>query len=563
MSALQSLRHRLAWLRTRRTVSRCQVGIARVLLATTLALIGLFAADFVFRLAVFPRGILVAAVGIWLLRLAVREGIRAIGRRESLIDVALLLEQHHRLDGDLVAALQFESPASGRWGSQQLQAAVVGVAADLAEGLEVREAIPRQEARRETGRALAAVFGLVVVAMLFSSHAGVFWNRMLLQEVNYPSRTRIVSVTVNGQSVDHNGSCEVIEGESATFEIQAAGRTPQNGELLLTGQSTGDSTALMLQRSDRSSAAYDVAGPKLDEPASFSVHLGDAETFRATIGLIRRPIVELTIEASPPEYARESIGKTAQQEHYTQVLEGSAVSFALRSTNDKPLAAVEFTLISDQATTDVFFAKQDATGILWHVDASAAPLNRVEKGFRFRVQVTDEDGLAPRNAIQGAVRVQSDRLPTVSLASLHRAVLPTAKPVVEFQVSDDFGIRQLMLRLQHLSARKPDDDTPDNAVLLIELPLADVPTRTTHRPHVGEHRLDFSRFELAKGDRVMVSLEAIDYRGDGPGKSMASEPIELQITDEQGVLEAILAADAEAERMMTEVIDGELGTSNE
>ena len=40
-----------------------------------------------------------------------------LGHRESEVDMALLIEREERIDTDLVAALEFESPVAPTWGS--------------------------------------------------------------------------------------------------------------------------------------------------------------------------------------------------------------------------------------------------------------------------------------------------------------------------------------------------------------------------------------------------------------------------------------------------------------
>jgi hypothetical protein len=43
---------------------------------------------------------------------------------------------------------------------------------------------------------------------------------------------------------------------------------------------------------------------------------------------------------------------------------------------------------------------------------------------------------------------------------------------------------------------------------------------------------------LVKGDRVKLTLEAVDFRGEAPGESYLSDPLVLEISDEAGVLAA-------------------------
>ena len=62
------------------------------------------------------------AVGIWAYR---KFAAPWLAKRESDIDMALLVERQNKIDSDLVAALQFESPEAKGWGSVRLEDAVI------------------------------------------------------------------------------------------------------------------------------------------------------------------------------------------------------------------------------------------------------------------------------------------------------------------------------------------------------------------------------------------------------------------------------------------------------
>jgi hypothetical protein len=64
---------------------------------------------------------------------------------------------------------------------------------------------------------------------------------------------------------------------------------------------------------------------------------------------------------------------------------------------------------------------------------------------------------------------------------------------------------------------------------------------------------------LVKGDRLKLSLEAVDHRGDLPGESYQSDPLVLEISDEAGVLAAISEADEKSEQRLTDIIKQQLG----
>jgi hypothetical protein len=193
--------------------------------------------------------------------------------------------------------------------------------------------------------------------------------------------------------------------------------------------------------------------------------------------------------------------------------------------------------------------------------------------FQFRVVATDEDGLGTYHPIEGAVRVKRDRAPTATLASRQHAVMPNAKPTISYAAEDDFGVGALKLQARRTgshdsnraAAPMRDERVPlefslhFKDVISFDLPLPESSGANRSRTQRADHVLDLSPFELVKGDRLLVWIEVTDYRGKWPGVSSVSESIELEVTDERGVLDAILRSDADAEQMLTEAIERELG----
>ncbi len=561
MSGLHTFRSRLARLRYRRAYVRWQTAIARGLVLDIIGLYALLSIDFVFRLDTVPRlFVILLTIGI-LVWQSLRHIIPDLSTNETIVDMALLLERNHRVDSDLVAALQFESSANGSAGSTELQQAVIDRAGKISETLDFRSAVPKNDARRAAWHAAIALLAVAVCWLAFPNHASAFWNRLCLGDAKYPTRTRIVEVMINGQS----DAPRVVEGETVVFHVTCSGITPDEGFARLRGIETGDSTSVKLKRINEKSdvAIYAAVGPSLNEPVDVSILIGDAATEPRRIALIRRPLVELTIEAIAPAYMRRETIR--QHERYVQVMEGSAVNIYVRCTNGKRLTQARFELIEQEEKPErseaIAFAAADQSGASWQLDAVASGLNRVVKDLQFRVAVADEDGLGTYHPIEGAIRVKSDRAPAATIATLHHAILPNARPTITYTAEDDFGVHSLAL---HLRLAKPrDTGAEDKNTVSVELPLPEVDGVTRPTAIRGKHVLDLSQLTLVEGDQLLVWVEATDYRGDWPGVSTLSEPIELEVTDERGVLDAILRSDADAEQILTDVIEKVLGLRGE
>lgn len=573
MTQMQTFRSRLGRLKHRRALTRWQTAIARGIVLDVLALFALLLIDFSFRLEAIPRLIVILLIVGAVLRRALRHILPDLTCHETVVDVALLLERRHGVDSDLVAALQFEGPANSSNGSPDLRRAVIDRAVQLSESIDMKSAVPRDDARRASIVATAALISVAALCLALPDHASAFWNRVCLGNAAYPTRTKIQEISINGESNRAN----VVEGESVAFTVKCYGVLPINGTVEMNGVETGDSTSIVLKRIDGSAevAVYAADGPVLNEPVDYSIRIGDARTDFRRIELVRRPLVELTIEAMAPDYTQR---KTVRQhEHYIQVMEGSAIELSVRCTNDKRLAEVQFETITDnddsERSTPRKFSVADESGYEWRLDAAASELMRVTNDLQFRVSVVDEDGLATYHPVEGAIRVKRDRGPVATIASQHHVIMPNAMPTVRYMVEDDFGIGKLALRVRRSGSRDtipiipPTQEGTDSVafphdfqdVSTFDLLLPDSRGSQDEKTLNGVYAIDVRPFDLVKGDKLLVWIEVTDYRGRWPGVSAVSEWIELEVSDERGVVDAILRSDADAEQMLTDAIEKELG----
>jgi hypothetical protein len=145
--------------------------------------------------------------------------------------------------------------------------------------------------------------------------------------------------------------------------------------------------------------------------------------------------------------------------------------------------------------------------------------------------------------------VAEDRAPRIGAGAVSRYVLPTAVPKIQYQTLDDYGLSKIVL---HQTIRHPDADQVESSTTIAT--LADHP-----RSHGGDHKMALKPLKLVKGDRVTIALEAVDYRGDSPGRSTTSDPVTFLVTDEQGLLEAMRRFDDRTVEKLNEIIKAQLG----
>ncbi len=581
-----------------------------------------------------------------------------LGIRESLEQIALLVDRQQKLDSDLIAALQFESADAVNWGSGQLENAVVGYVAQLGSGLNVFEGLPRDQMRRRLTVAALTLLFVALGAIALPGHARVFFNRLCLGAMHYPSDTVIHKIVINHRPVmerQQDGAQPTdsvcAEGHPLEFLIQCSGDLPEEGTIRVKSHASGrrrpvSLSAITLPRrlqrlekaKQRITDALDDSQVDVSEPwvreiealtsleipgigdalhaaledraklvearksiedsigrwpgdapqtaiflgqlrrfvdeVSYKVYVGDAWTDSADIRMIPLPAVEPRLTPNPPLYARSATKQPADPSaRHLSVIEGSDVGVSIQCTNKKRLTQAWLVSRVGEKSTRHQLEQQDDAGEIWSLEqgsleqgpGQSTVFRNIRNEIRFEIQVTDSDGLNLETPIRGHIRLKADRAPVGTASLVHKVVVPEASPVLEYRVSDDYGVSTAKL---HVEVQLRPDSTPQTLDALdqvVEAPkhepvvLLDRVLSSDQLPFKGEHELSLSPYGLQKGDRLKLTLEVIDYRGDHAGKSYLSDPLVLEVSDESGVLAAIAEADERTEQRLTDIIKRQLG----
>ncbi len=581
MTQLKKLHRRLAALRRRRAAARWASAWSALLTTVLWSLLAVFAVDLLFdldvtqRLVVFALGVI--AIG-WSFR---RFTLPLLGVRESEIQLALMVENRHGIHSDLVAAIQFERPQAAVWGSRQLEQAVIETAATTSKQLDVSTGSTNRPMRRRLAVALLTIAGVGSLASLFPDHARVFVRRLCLAGDHYPSATIIEAVAVNDRTVlqresGNTSPADVACAESrpVTFSVRGRGRLPQSGVARLESDG-GQQRVLDLDlQSTETGDAYIGRLGRLVEPFSYQLYLGDAWTDSARVEMLPLPVVELQLTTTSPSYSRaaepENVDPSSRQ---IAVLEGSAVDVAIRCSNDKQLTDAWVTVDSGDETTRYPLTAEDESGQQWRLATQGTPFAQITEEVRFELQVRDQDEMGLETPIRGQIRLRTDRPPICSADVVHRVVLPTATPIVEYQVNDDYGIAELALHVD-VERDRADGDSDKGGQCTLSLLSSSLPLAANRLPLEGQFPLNLASLqlddtqgprpaELVKGDRLRVIIEATDFRGDSPGESYRGDPLILEVSDESGVLTAISEADERSEERLTDIIKQQLGIGGE
>ncbi len=515
-------------------------------------------ADFLLNLSPLARAIALIVICAGMISLLRRRVSPWLSGRETITDAALEVERRNPAARDLVAAVQFQSEEATTWGSSQLKHAVISAVDEASRDLDLFTQFSWKPLPGRLALFGGAMAGLLFTAVCFPQHASIALQRLLLADVSYPTQTIITSVIVNGTEFDPADvrPLRIAAGSPVTFAVSVSGTRPATSSVILTDDDGGATSVELHQPTAEPERDYEGILESFREPLAFVVSAGDARTPSRRLELVPRPMLTLDLVPTPPEYARSNAPAAPPPGVRTAfVLEGSDVAIRIHAVN-KPLSSVSLTLAEQPANGDHastasrdFPLKSAADDRTWFLDPAGTPFEDVRQPITFTVAATDQDGLAPAEPIVGSIRLRSDRTPRVTASAVVRKVLPAAKPVVTYEASDDFGL-QAMRAL--MTIRRSD-----GALEEAEMPL---PLEGTEvQAFQGRHALDLSGLNLMAGDRIVVTVEAQDTRGDRPGETGTAEPITLEVTDRTGLLTTLLQTDEESADRLDAIIRQELG----
>jgi hypothetical protein len=247
------------------------------------------------------------------------------------------------------------------------------------------------------------------------------------------------------------------------------------------------------------------------------------------------------------------------------MLEGSRVDLVVSCVNRKPLAEVTLTITRSGKAERFPLRPVDDQRIRWRLEGSDHPLARVAEELRYEIEVRDQDDLQPAAPLTGVVRMRPDRPPRITTRMVTRVVLPTAAPVINLDLADDYGVHRPTLELKIARENGSQETRTLNDLTLhgynadgrLASPAVPFPLTGDGLPWRGGCRVDLAPLNLQKGDRVSVVFVVADYRGQNTSREIqaASQPLELEVSDEAGVYRAALESDKQALEDITEAAD--------
>ena len=332
------------------------------------------------------------------------------------------------------------------------------------------------------------------------------------------------------------------------------------------------------------------------EPFDYQVFLGDAWTEPARVSLKELPVVELLVEDTPPPYARQLRRSASGSPRQLRVLEGSRVDLSVVSATGKRLEDVAVVLTPEgESPVRRQLTSTGGDGVRWRLEGEPTCLTSVSQPVHYEVHVVDVDQMRPPSPLRGRIFVRPDQPPRGSAEVVHRVVLPTATPQVEVQAADDFAIGEMRLHLRvergvaaedlpssspgvtasgsnvesqdenpSLNSPSGDGEPPSaeelpedvsSASRIVSLLPAGRILLASQLPYRGRHAVPLAPLRLVPGDRLKITLEVRDHRGQRQGRTVYAEPLLLQIADEAGVMAAIGEADELSAQQLNDLIE--------
>lgn len=509
----------------------------------------LFLVDWMFHLSIESRLflLLLSLVAIaWMIR---RLFCDLASKRETIEDVALAVEKQHGIDSDLIAALQFDSHDDQPQFRTELTQAVIADAVTRIEPLDLFEGFSLGLLPRHATLFVALALLVIAFAITDSASSLAFANRLLLGTGDYPTRTSISSIRVNGQIVvinsdDRGQPIRIPFGHPVKFEIEYSGRQPKRAYVRLATARIQFAEEIELKSSSTSGPAVIGELRRMTESFRSTFYIGDATSQSFDLEVIPLPIVDFAWKIVPPKYTTSSTHSPEDHKTTNQlsVLRGSAVKLSLDCRN-KPLKAAKV-IVAERATE--LIPKQSGADVFWTLPPNTL-FDAISESFSYEIQVVDQDELSLEHPIAGSVRIKADAAPRLTATAVTEHVLRTAEPKIDYVATDDFGVSKIdaVIDVIHEDSRSATHELAVKAVLESDQPSIEIR---------GQVAIPLSRYELTKGDSVKVRLRTVDWRGDQPGEQFTSEPITFLVTDLASILSRVNDEDKKAVKQLEEII---------
>ena len=304
--------------------------------------------------------------------------------------VALEVENKHpELRSVLVSFTQFKDfDAEEAQASPALLEAMRLQAISLTRPLDFREVVDFRQLKSLALVSLASIAIFMAIGFEWQEQMGLLFKRMLGEQLEYPTETRILSTT---------GDMTIKSGDTVTISTKVEGLIPGKGHLFVRFES-GEEKSL---EKPVAGNVYTWEIPSVSERFSYYVETGDDRSDDFTISVSPTPeITDTSIVLSYPEYLDQN-DSTADSLNLS-VPQGTRIKWTLKC--QPAIRALKVTLGEDELDANV---SADGTEAVFKMVA--------EEPVKYSFQWTEKKYGFEYDDIQHLVRVVPDRVPDIEL----------------------------------------------------------------------------------------------------------------------------------------------------
>lgn len=535
MNELEALKTRLQSLKRRRLTHAWIVALAFTLVVCVGTLLIAFILDVWLHLGKAER----VVVWICFAGMMAWAGWRylkpAFRRDESIVKLALLVEQQHGISSELVAALQFEDSERRQYGKPALRNAVVSESAAMTNELDYHAGFGNPLLKRAIILAAVAMSVASCLAVATPEHLRVFADRFLLGDAAYPTKTSIELISPSDR---------VAYGQPVAFRIQVGGEIPTRALVQITELKSGEMAELELTPDAQDRFVLTGTLRRALEDCSYVISAGDARLGPRQLTVTPLPRVNVAMEIDTPDYAANSNAEREASQPSRLILAGSRITPVV--TADKTLRSA-FIRIND---VEYPMAQREGAFVLDAEEGS--PLASIGRNLAYEIDVVDVDGLGLEEPLRGELRVRPDVPPRVVVRTATKRALPGASPTVRITALDDFGVAKVVIQRDVI--RGESTSSSETAPHKDVIDIAEHPRRWDQAVQI-----DLASLKLNVGDRVVCTIQAIDYRGKTVGQQRQSQPFVFEIIDRETLLQTFNEADDKLDKDLENLIKVEGG----
>ena len=372
------------------------------------------------RAAILAAVLSVGGILLW------RRVLQPSRLRIGIAEAARFVERRYpELSAVLISAVRFSRGQVGAEdvNSPSLQASVIHRAAEQTRDLDFNVVLDPRRARW-SGVVIAGILVLGTGIAVTARDTTALWfaRSVLLQNVPWPKRTRLVVDLRDGELVG-------ARGDDLVIQARAEGVQPRTVEIIYETTSGKRGRETMVTVGSHAAHRYRYTVKNAQEDFEFRLEGGDDRTPLFKARLLERPRIDWSsMRVVPPAYARIDPFTLGADERTAEILPGSTATISI--TTNKPVTRA--TLMAGSRIV------AEAASEGEHYVVTIAPT----QSHTYHFALVDEVGLENRKPVSFSLRIIDDEPPHVrlKLPGVGDMITPEAVVPIELEFADTYGL---------------------------------------------------------------------------------------------------------------------------